>query len=58
MTRLAYLPWLEAIGQIIGRTTIVNTRDLELMWSADPQVTPVEAAAAIAIGLFEKEVNR
>lgn len=58
MTRLPYLPWCQAIARILGSGYECPTHDLELMWQADPQVTPVEAAAAIAIGLFEKEINR
>lgn len=56
MTRSAYHQWVQAVGQIIGMTTVVQSHDLELMWRAG--ITPVETAAAIAIGLFEEESNR
>lgn len=59
MSRLAYLPWCQAIADILGTYTC-PTRDLELMFAGG--LSPVEAAAEIAIApviaQIEKELNR
>lgn len=56
MTRLPYLEWQQAIAGILGRGYECPTVDLELMFEAE--MSPVEAAAAIATGLFTEELNR
>lgn len=54
MTRLSYLPWCQAIADILGTYTF-PTADLELMFAA--AMEPVEAAAEIAMAEFERSAN-
>lgn len=55
MTRLPYLEWQQAIVRILGRGYECPTVDLELMFTNG--LTPVEAAAEIAIAQFERTIK-
>lgn len=53
------MPWVEGIRRILDRPTFGalpwQARDLELMFEA--RLTPIEAAAAIAIDEFHEVIN-
>lgn len=55
MSRIAYLPWCQAIADILG-TFAWPTADLEQMFAQ--HYAPVEAAAAIAVAQFERSIDR
>lgn len=59
MTRLAFLPWVDAVRQILTQPMLgvmpQDRIDLERMWQANYQ--PHEAAMAIAVDQFERSLR-